>query len=1036
MSRSRPAWVPRCVLLLAGALACAPVARGQEPDVADVPDALPATEDPPLEPIDMPGGETWYVGLPVSQVTLEAPQGGLPRENLEPLLRVRQGEIFDRGAVRQDIALLLRAGAFAAVEAHAEPWITFGPDGEPVPAVQLAYRVWPSPRIDHIDLETPRGAVRRTASEALDLGRGEAFFPARDRAPAERRVQEALVAAGWPDAVVSLDVVDDGPGQLDLVLTVDPGPPRTLARVSVSPTLPLAAKEVRRQLRHEVGLRPGRRISDVAARDARQAVTGLLAAKGFLDPRVNLLFSPEGGEGAEVLAVLGEAGARTEVVAIGRGAPAPQRLPEILGLTSGTRLTEGMVEEAESELRRWFQARGRYQVEVRSRVERADEDALLILEVDRGPLHRVRRTEVEGAEVFDGDTLARALREAAPDSLGRRVVVDEALPSASRAIEEVYRGAGRLSADATLEVERQGKARWRPPFKRVVPLTLRLTVDEGAATTLTSLWADGLQDAQAGGGAMARVELAREQLVGGPYLPGSIDTLRQDLLRGLRGQGYLSADVQVETRVSDGRADVRMQVQPGQQVRLRSVLIQGNRRTRRAVIARELAVELGQPVTVDALEETRRRLYDLDLFRVVTLELVGEDDRARDLIVRVEERAPVLFEVGGGIATDRGILARGRLAHRNIGGLGHRASLLGQAGYAWSGDSWSLDTLSPEWSAGVRYEAPNLPARGQRLVLEGILREETQAPTWRLAESGFSAGVQVRLGEGSDAYLAYAGRWRQLEDIDPGALVGGDPWLDVLGMAGPRDDVPTLLSDHRFVSGPELTVILDRRDDAIDPRVGWKGRGKLSVWDGLAGGPATVRAEARLDDLLPLGPLTLASSLQGGVGFAGGTDATLGVEDRFTLGGSGSLRGFQPDVVGPANRVRRSLQGLPDELEPLVRGTALADAPTHWTSTGGDAMLALSLELRTPLSTLGLGDLDDIWLVTFTDAGRVGFLAPVADTTSQSSGLDPLFRYSVGGGIRLATPVGPTALVVGVNPHRLTERDEPAAIVHFTLGEL
>ncbi|NOY24413.1 MAG: BamA/TamA family outer membrane protein, partial [Oligoflexia bacterium] len=524
------------------------------------------------------------------------------------------------------------------------------------------------------------------------------------------------------------------------------------------------------------------------------------------------------------------------------------------------------------------------------------------------------------------------------------------------------------------------------------------------------------------------------------------EALRQDLVSEMRGDGYLGADVrldiqkhaapQLEGRPAGQVVDAHLVAQPGLQTRLRSVIIQGNSRTHRSVIARELALAVGQPITPQGIEETRQRLYDLDLFQSVSLELVGEDDSARDLIVVVEERPPMLLELSGGVATDRGVSARGRVALRNLGGRGQRISLLGQTGYAWQGDGWRIDTLTPVWRAAIRYEAPNVPARGQRLVAEAVLNETVQEPTFRTSDVGGSLGVRVRIAERSEVYLAYGVHRRALEDVDPGALVTGDPWLTVLGLdAAPVTELD-LGAAHRLVTGPSLTAVLDRRDDPLDPRQGWRAAGKLDVHDGLLTQQASLRCEGRFDLLAPLGSLILAASATGGVGISGGSSGTLPVDERFYLGGSGSLRGFRPSSVGPARRVPRPDIAFPSGIDPLIENTALADASTHWVETGGDAMAAGTLELRVPLATLGLGDFDDAWLVGFSDVGRVTFLSQAIAPTSRVEDRDPAVRVGIGGGLRLATAIGPVSLLVGLNPQPIAGRDEATVLLHFTLGDL
>jgi outer membrane protein assembly factor BamA len=123
-----------------------------------------------------------------------------------------------------------------------------------------------------------------------------------------------------------------------------------------------------------------------------------------------------------------------------------------------------------------------------------------------------------------------------------------------------------------------------------------------------------------------------------------------------------------------------------------------------------------------------------------------------------------------------------------------------------------------------------------------------------------------------------------------------------------------------------------------------------------------------------------------------------------------------------------------DELRPLVEGTAIREDAFHWVPTGGDSMVGASLELRVPTGRLGLPGGDDAWWVLFGDAGRVGFIGARTFTDSSLVSADPLARVGLGTGIRLATPIGPAAIDLGVNPWRLNERDEPWGRVHLALG--
>ncbi len=212
--------------------------------------------------------------------------------------------------------------------------------------------------------------------------------------------------------------------------------------------------------------------------------------------------------------------------------------------------------------------------------------------------------------------------------------------------------------------------------------------------------------------------------------------------------------------------------------------------------------------------------------------------------------------------------------------------------------------------------------------------------------------------------------------------------------------------------------------------------GIVDVGDGIFNDAATFKGTGRFQQLVGLGPLVLDVVGQGGVAWAEGRGTTLGVEDRFYLGGAATVRGFHQNTVGPANLVARPEVDFPNQIEPLVDGTTLTSKPVHWVPTGGDAMAALSVELRIPMPLLGFQSLDGWSWVLFTDVGHVSFLDYTIATTSKLEGLDPLARIGVGMGIRVATPIGPASLDLGFNPYPLDERDEPILLPHLSIGAL
>ena len=994
-----------------------------------------------------------WVGVSVAQVTLEAPDGGLPRENLEPLLRARQGAPLDLGDVRLDVALLFRAGDFAAVEAVAEPWFEMDGDGVIRDAVRLVYRVRPPPRLDAVSVTGTRGEARRLARRALAVSPGDPFYPDADLALAEERARTAMVEQGWPDARVRGEVQTDEDGDRALLVTVEAGRPDTWGEVTLVGADVLRDGRGRRCKLTRPGCRPhvsrfrrilrrhgvveGRRVVRAELERALLETKEELARLGWFNARVSLqTMADEDGVSRPLIHIEGQRRMSVDLSRRGRGGRLPRgaEVQPVLGLYEGTRASDATADEARLRLAAWLDARGYGDADVDVVLAPHPQGFVLEVSADTGPQLRLRRIEVAGAEAFTPRYLAGAMREADSEGLDEGLVSTKGLQRGVEGLREFYRGQGFLSAEVELDsVER---AAGRLPMLRGdrQQVTVSVSVDEGLRTRLVELEAVGVEPGDPGAVA---IEQARGELVGEAFRLARLDALARTVGDAWRGRGHLGADVSVETRLSDdgAYAYARLVTDPGPQVRLRSVVVQGNRRTRRTVIDRELAVVVGEPITPKGLRSTRTNLYDLDLFKVVSPELVGDDDRFRDLLVVLDEKPNLLFETGGGLSTDQGVRVNARVTHRNLGGLGHKITLLGQVGYGWFGDEWRFDLDQPVWQAALRYTAPHVPTSNQQLVLEGVIGETLQEPVYRLWRSGGSIGVRTTLSRW-EAWVGYRAQLRRLEDIEVGALVEGDPWLELLGLEPDGTGRARLPSARRLVTGPTFVVYRDGRNDRFNPTRGTFLSGSVEVSDGLVSSVVTARALMRLEQLVPAGPLTFNLGARLGGGWARGDDVTLPIEERFYLGGSGSLRGFQLNTVGPANFAGRPDVPFPGELETLVEGAGLRGNSARWVPTGGDSLVSGTLEVRVPLTAVGFSDLDSTQWVFFSDVGQVGFLAPSLQPTSTREGRDRVVRIGLGTGVRISTPVGPAALDLGVNPWPQLERDEPTFVAHLSLGEL
>ena len=84
----------------------------------------------------------------------------------------------------------------------------------------------------------------------------------------------------------------------------------------------------------------------------------------------------------------------------------------------------------------------------------------------------------------------------------------------------------------------------------------------------------------------------------------------------------------------------------------------------------EILAEVGEPIAPKDIARTRSSLYNLDLFRLVSPELIGEEVGSQDLLMRLEERPNILLEAGGGVSTDEGVRTTSRAHTETLQGSG------------------------------------------------------------------------------------------------------------------------------------------------------------------------------------------------------------------------------------------------------------------------------------------------------------------------------------------------------------------------------
>ena len=825
----------------------------------------------------------WYEGLPVANVVLQAPEGGLPEESLEPLLRMHQGDRFHPRNVRLDLATLYRVGEFASVEAHVEPWYIVNYTGEIQEAVLVQYRVRPAPRVQRVLIQGSRSFQERHLLQVVQINTGQPFYDLLDSPRASKALVTYLRQRGFPEAEVEIDVEPLDNHEVEVWVRLHEGPPNLLTAIHFVGKLPEeVTKEDLSRWAAKAGMSVGQPFTTHSVSKAHQAIVAELGSfgalfqpyRGWISARVTPAVIQDRDKGTVATFTI-EVGLRLELDVQGLGWRGESIVREALAIDERLRITRGFLEEAPDRLILKLQERGYYGAKAEVRLLQSRASQALKVRVDRGAPHTVAHYRFNGNENIDSRVLESVIKQASLEVLRTGYFTHQALDEGLQAAKDYYRSNGYQSATLQFDKIVLRNERTSPDAPR--KMDVQITVNEGPQTTQASIWVeDAALDVD-----VDFVKEAREQQSDQPFSPQKIEQLAQQVIDRHREAGYLEASARVANiRPTPTRIESIIDVSTGSKVLLRSVVTRGTKTVRPGFIRREVGLDLGEPLPSTEIERVRRALYDLGIFRSVSLDLLG-DEAAKDLVISVAERPRWGFELGGGVSTDQGVRTFGRLTRRNLFGRAHIVDVYGVIGLEYG------DLLHPEWRLAINYSAPRFPTRQQRLVLELLARERLQERTWTLGRTAAGTAIEWDLNKRTQLRTQFRMEARQLIKVDTGTLVPGEPWTEIIQI-----DNPTLPSPFRLQDGLSVYVVYDNRDDILQTRSGvtasfkteWSPRAFEGGQSPGVHGTEFLKTQGSISGHMGLGGLVLHLSAAGSHGwaYAGGV---LPLEDRYRLGG-------------------------------------------------------------------------------------------------------------------------------------------------------
>jgi outer membrane protein insertion porin family len=947
-------------------------------------------------------GAAKYAGRVISNVRVLS-EG---RDPADPVLlefvETRRGEPLAMAAVRESIAHLFSLGRFEDVQVDAID----APDG-----VELTYNVIPLHTVDEVDyrgsLGLDEGLLRRTIRDRYGAaprpGRREDMARTlaelyRDHGYFRAKVQPVATVRHDPDETLLTFEIDAGPRARigEIAIEGDTVVPRQefLSRVDVSPGEPYVRTAVQRRL--DVFVDRLRQRGYYEATGTHRATT---SADGLV---ADVVFDVHAGPAVTVTF---------------EGDPIPKdRLDDLVSIRREGSVDEDLLEDTDRRIESYLHQQGYWKARVTHERKEDDGALAIVFRIDRGMLYRVAGdVEISGNRSIPIQELRPLLRLEPGD-----VFISSRLDAALAAIADLYQRRGFPAAKIDPSVNETDSA--RPGEGAVRPV---IVITEGPRTVVGDIVLAGnsrIPDAEL----RSFIRSSPGNAFYGPQVAADRDALLLEYLN----RGFASAGINEKVVPSQDvtRADIHFEIREGPQTIVDHVLIVGNTRTKAHVIQRELLLRTGEPLGLQDLAESQRRLSALGLFRRVRItEIAHGSSTRRDVLVTVEEAAATTLEYGGGLEGSRLLRATGpggeaqdefEIAPRGFFDIGRR-NLWGKNR---SVHLYTRLALRPGTESETDPQADRSRFGFSEYRIVGTYRQPrllgpNDATLTAAAEQGVRSSFNfARKGVTAEAFRRVTSTIRATARYSFGTTRIFDERFE-------EDDNPEdLLRIDRVFPQVRLgtfsgAIARDTRDDLADPERGMFLSAEGSIAARSLGGQVgfvKTYVQGFWFQRLPMGRRVIfASRMAAGLadGFARevtttspeGVPETRIIEDlpaseRFFAGGDTTIRGFALDSVGADETITAA--GFP---------------------RGGNAVLIVNGELRIPVWG-GVGP------AVFVDGGNV--FERVSDFDFGE------LRGAAGFGLRYLSPIGPIRVDFGFKMDRrqFGDRLEPRREIHFSIG--
>jgi outer membrane protein insertion porin family len=559
--------------------------------------------------------------------------------------------------------------------------------------VDIRIELVPYGRIKDIQVYNAFPMFEREVLNVMTLYTGDAFI-AQTLEDQSERVITLFKKQGYIDPKVTLSArQDETDGNYELSVRIDKGDFLRVNRVEIRGNTHFSSSRLKLRIKTWKASvlfgSAGRFIQKELDADVKN-ILAFYRKKGFADVNVSAEVINRFAEKQVDVIFHVEEGSRYEVVFEGNDAFWDCTLKQEMTLSKEGNKNNFALRKSVRKLKQKYTEQGYPDVKITPAVKQTDSSSpsqkqneikQVTLAIDEGDQYRVSTIKITGNHSISDKEISKSMLTRESGGWKSGIYVSKILDQDINAVRALYLKEGYTQT----RVDRQVTVTPAPDSggENRQQVDILLTIDEGVLTRVDQVQFKGLS--------VLSSEAALELIAlrpGQPYRGYMIENDETRLRQKISESGYPSSKVTPEIAFSAdrSRASLTYTIEQGPYMQIGQISYVGNFRTRESILANEMEVSPGDPVSLVKILESRRNMMDVYALDSVRFRTIGLKTSAEevDIIVEVEEKKPYFFEMGIGYDTERHFYLNSKVGDHNF--LGQNLDLqvggeISQIGY-------------------------------------------------------------------------------------------------------------------------------------------------------------------------------------------------------------------------------------------------------------------------------------------------------------------------------------------------------------------